>query len=221
MARKAFGESEVRDLEIADRNLDVYIPYASLRAYFKKTVHASHYDVISMRMADEDQLIPASRFIHHMISKLHGDADDFEVSVPLEKIRQAQQTKEVFNVIIVVIAAISLLVGGIGIMNIMLATVTERTREIGIRRAEGASQRNIMNQFLSEALLISLSGSALGLLVGMAGGRLVEAVFAFPVCFNPAIMLVAVMVSMFVGIGFGIYPAWLAARMDPVEALRS
>ncbi len=172
-------------------------------------------------MKHEEALLDMSRLVHRVISALHNEAEDFEVSVPLEKIRQAQQTKEVFNVIIVVIAAISLLVGGIGIMNIMLATVTERTMEIGVRRAVGASRRNILHQFLAEALLISLAGGGIGLIIGMLGGKLVELAFAFPVAFSVPIMLVAVLVSMLVGIGFGIYPAWLAARMDPVEALRS
>jgi putative ABC transport system permease protein len=156
-----------------------------------------------------------------MILELHHGADDFVVAVPLEAMRQAQRTKEVFNVIIVVIAGISLVVGGIGIMNIMLASVTERTREIGIRRAIGASCRDIMRQFLTEAVLIATAGGVLGLVLGVGSGLLIQALFAFPVAFNGWIMVVATATSMAIGIGFGLYPAWMAARMDPVEALRT
>jgi putative ABC transport system permease protein len=127
----------------------------------------------------------------------------------------------VFNVIITVIAAIALIVGGIGIMNIMLAAVTERTREIGVRRAVGASRNDILRQFLTEALLIAVAGGVLGLVVGIGGGLLIEAVFGFPVAFSVAIMVVATGTAMAVGVAFGLYPAWKAARMDPVEALRT
>jgi putative ABC transport system permease protein len=155
-----------------------------------------------------------------MIAELHYGADDFAVAVPLEALRQAQRTKEVFNLIIVVIAAISLIVGGIGIMNIMLASVTERMREIGIRRAVGASRRDILSHFLLEALLIASAGGLTGLILGVGSALLIQALFAFPVSFNGGIMLVATATSMAIGVGFGLYPAWKAARMDPVEALR-
>ncbi|MFT5128821.1 MAG: macrolide transport system ATP-binding/permease protein [Rhodothermales bacterium] len=221
MGHRDFTQSDVRDLQIRDRNQDIYIPYASLRTYYKKDAYDSQFDIISLRLSSEDALLPQSQYLHRMLRKLHHDAEDFEISVPLEKLKQAQETKEVFNVIIVIIAAISLLVGGIGIMNIMLANVTERTREIGIRRAVGASRSDVLNQFVIEALLISLLGGCFGLGLGLLGGAIIEAIFAFPVAFNPLIMAVAIMVSVLVGLVFGIYPAWLAARMDPVEALRS
>jgi putative ABC transport system permease protein len=127
----------------------------------------------------------------------------------------------VFNLLIIVIAAISLIVGGIGIMNIMLATVTERTREIGIRRAVGASRRTVLAQFLAEASMLSLTGGIIGLVAGIAGALAVEAVFGFTVAFDALIAVLAVCVSVAIGIGFGLYPAWKAARMDPVEALRT
>jgi putative ABC transport system permease protein len=218
MGERNFSQSDVRDLQIRDRNQDIYIPYSSLRAYFKKDSYDSQFDIISLRLKSEEALLPQSQYLYRMLSKLHHDADDFEISVPLEKLKQAQETKEVFNVII---AAISLLVGGIGIMNIMLANVTERTREIGIRRAVGASRSDVLNQFVIEALLISLLGGCFGLGLGLLGGAIIESIFAFPVAFNPLVMAVAILVSVLVGLVFGIYPAWFAARMDPVEALRS
>ena len=126
-----------------------------------------------------------------------------------------------FNAMLVIIAGISLLVGGIGIMNIMLATVTERTREIGIRRAVGASQRAVLAQFLAEASMLSAVGGVIGLLAGIAGALAVEAMFGFAVAFSPLIAILSVGISVGIGIVFGLFPAWKAARMDPVEALRT
>jgi len=221
MGAKEFGASDIADAAIQDRNRDVYLPYASLRTYFRKALRESPLDVISLRMDSDQQLLDHSQAIRRIISDLHDGAEDFAVAVPLESLKQAQRTKEVFNVIIVVIAAISLIVGGIGIMNIMLATVTERTREIGIRRAIGASQRDILRQFLAESVLISAFGGLTGILLGVGGGLLVQLVFGFPVAFSGGIMLLATGTSMVVGVVFGIYPAYLAARMNPVDALRN
>ena len=221
MAAKAFSTGGVADVTMVDRNQDVYLPHGSLRAYFRRVERESPFDAISLRMSREEDLLSASELIRRMIMELHHGADDFVVAVPLEAMRQAQRTKEVFNVIIVVIAGISLVVGGIGIMNIMLASVTERTREIGIRRAIGASCGDIMRQFLTEAVLIATAGGVLGLVLGVGSGLLIQALFAFPVAFNGWIMVVATATSMAIGIGFGLYPAWMAARMDPVEALRT
>ena len=220
MGRKAFSAGGVGDTAVVDRNHDVYLPHGSLRAYFRRLERDSPFDAISLRMADDARLLAQSEHVRRMVSELHQGADDFAVAVPLEALRQAQQTKEVFNVIIVVIAAISLIVGGIGIMNIMLASVTERTREIGIRRAVGASRRDILAQFLAEAVLIATAGGLLGLMLGVGSALLIQSLFSFPVAFNGWIMLVATVTSMAIGIGFGLYPAWKAARMDPVEALR-
>ncbi len=221
MQRKAFGESDIADINIVNRNRDIYIPYQILRLYFRKVSKDSELDMISLRMISDEKLIEQSELIKHIVGNLHEGAEDFGVFVPLEKLRQAQETKNVFNVIISVIAGISLLVGGIGIMNIMLATVTERTREIGIRRAVGASRLHVMQQFLAESLLIALFGGLVGIVVGVLGGLAIQSIFTFPVAFSGPIMLMATLVSMAVGVGFGLYPAWLAANMDPVEALRN
>jgi macrolide transport system ATP-binding/permease protein len=220
MGAKKFTESDISDLAVTNRNHDLYIPLSSLRTYFRKEANAGELDVISLRMQSDEALLQQSLAIKRIVSDLHNGGEDFAVSVPLESMRQAQRTKEIFNVIIIVIAAISLIVGGIGIMNIMLATVTERTREIGIRRAVGASRRDILSQFLAEALLISLFGGVLGLVLGLVCGLFIEMVFDFTVTFNLWIMLVAALTSMAIGVGFGIYPAWMAAQMNPVEALR-
>jgi len=220
MMAKDFGVSDVADAAVVDRNHDVYVPLATAHQVFPTRLRESPLDAISLRMHGDDILIERSAEMRRIIEARHEAAQDSVVVVPLEALKQAQRTKEVFNVIIAVIAAISLIVGGIGIMNIMLATVTERTREIGIRRAIGASRRDISAQFLCESILITALGATVGLVLGVLAGLLVQAVFGFPVAFSLPIAGLAVTSSLVVGIGFGLYPAWKAARMDPVEALR-
>ncbi len=221
MGRKAYASSDISDIAISDRNRDVYLPFSTLRSYYRKLTRESQMDVIALRMRSDDGLVERSQLARRIVADLHRGAEDYTVSVPLEVLRQAQATREVFNLLIIVIAAISLLVGGIGIMNIMLATVTERTREIGIRRAVGAGQRAVLAQFLVEASLLSAVGGIIGLLGGVAGALAVEAVFGFAVAFSPVIAVLAVGISVLIGIVFGLFPAWKAARMDPVEALRN
>ena len=173
MERKAFNASRITDVSVVNRNREIYLPYEVLRRYFRKDSKDSEIDVISLRMVTDKELVEQSRLVEYIVRDLHYEADDFTVAVPLEKLRQAQQTRDIFNVIIVGIAGIALVVGGIGIMNIMLATVTERTREIGIGRAVGASRRHVLQQFLMEALLIALVGGLLGIVVGVLGGGII------------------------------------------------
>ena len=154
-----------------------------------------------------------------VLNRFH-DSNDYEVIVPLELLRQAEQTKRIFNIVLGSIAAISLLVGGIGIMNIMLATVTERTREIGVRRALGAKKRDIITQFLVETVVLSVGGGLIGVMVGVitpfAVSRLADMVTIVTIWS----VLLAFGISGAIGIAFGLYPARSAAQLDPIEALR-
>ena len=142
------------------------------------------------------------------------------MSVPLALLRQAESTKRTFNIVLGSIAGISLLVGGIGIMNIMLASVTERTREIGIRRAIGAKRMQIVGQFLVETIVLSMIGGLIGVAVGMLIPALVTYFAGMPTIFTPHSIILSVGISMAVGIVFGIYPAIRAANLDPIVALR-
>ena len=140
--------------------------------------------------------------------------------MPREILRQRQRTQRVFNVVTGAVAAISLLVGGIGIMNIMLASVAERTREVGIRRALGARKRDVAAQFLVESSLLTAAGGVLGSALGLFGSAAIQLFAGWPTAVHPLMLVAALVVALAVGIGFGFYPAWHAAGLDPVEALR-
>ena len=174
---------------------------------------------LTVRVARTDQVIPVSQAISELMNHNHKKKD-FAVVVPLELLRRAEQTKRIFNIVLGSIAAISLLVGGIGIMNIMLSTVTERTREIGIRRALGARRRDITTQFLVETVILSGSGGLIGVALGLTIPFLVTWFAGMKTILTLWAPLLAFSISALVGVVFGLYPALRAAEMDPVEALR-
>ncbi len=168
----------------------------------------------------DDALIPeAAAIVERLLAQNHPRRD-FRLTVPLAQLLVAQKARKTFDLVLIVIAAISLVIGGIGIMNIMLTIVMERIQEIGIRRALGASQRDILLQFLAESVVLSSSGGVLGCLLGLGAVPLIAGLTGWPGVFTPAAVLIALVVSWLVGVVFGIVPAVQAARMNPVECLR-
>ena len=155
-----------------------------------------------------------------MLQRRHNTVVDFEITVPELLLKQEQRTKTIFNIVLGAIASISLIVGGIGIMNIMLASILERIREIGVRRAVGATQQDILFQFLSEAVLISVAGGVAGIIVGAGLSIGIERSAGIRTIVSFLSVFVAFGVSFAVGLGFGIVPAWRAAKQDPVVCLR-
>ena len=176
-----------------------------------------HEIVVEADSAESVPLVAAA--CREMLARNHNQGD-YELVVPLELLLRAEATKRIFNIVLGSIASISLLVGGIGIMNVMLATVTERTREIGIRRALGAKRRHIVMQFLVETVVLSVGGGLLGVILGLIIPLVVEATADMRTIVTPTAPLLAFLISAGVGVVFGLYPAARAARMDPVEALR-
>ncbi len=176
-----------------------------------------HQILVEIRSLEEVE--PAARAIETMLRRFHK-REDYRLSVPLALLREAETTRRTFNIVLGSIAGISLLVGGIGIMNIMLASVTERTREIGIRRAIGARRSHIILQFLVETSVLSGIGGIIGLALGMMIPLLITRLSGMPTYIPPWSLLLSFSISVLIGIVFGLYPALQAARLDPIEALR-
>lgn len=231
----------LEDLGIRDFNDDVYIPINTALVRFKnrakvtKKVFAnfnddenngnvfSNYhqiDRMVVQVAEAEQLRATANIIGRMLKRRHNGVEDYEIDVPLEKLEQQQKTQNTFNIVLAAIAGISLLVGGIGIMNIMLASVLERIKEIGVRRSLGAHQLDIVQQFLLEATIISLIGGVLGVVLGMAAADLIASSADIPTIVTSGSVALAFGVAALVGLVFGYVPAQRAAKLDPIKALR-
>ncbi len=225
-SRKAVagGEGSMRDFD-----LDMYIPLSTAKARFGEVIRrmsSGSFELekvelhsLTVEVDTLERVIATAGVIEDLLRR-HHRVRDYDIIVPLELLRQARETKRIFNIVLGSIAAISLLVGGIGIMNIMLATVTERTREIGIRRALGAKRRDIVMQFLSESIILSGFGGLIGLGLGVVIPYIVETSAGMRTQITPWSLVMALSISVAVGVLFGIYPANRAAQMDPIEALR-
>jgi putative ABC transport system permease protein len=176
-------------------------------------------DEAVLRVDDSRFVTSAAEVAKSLLARTTSGAQ-LDLIVPREILRQKEATQRIFNVVTGAIAAISLLVGGIGIMNIMLASVAERTREVGIRRALGATRKDIASQFLVESSLLTSAGGVIGAVLGILGAVLIQTFASWPTALSPLMLLLALVTALLVGIGFGFYPAWHAAQLQPMEALR-
>ncbi len=209
--------------------MEMMIPISTLEDHFGEVIfkHRSgsfeaekvELHEVTVRIDNPERVMPAADAIRHILERNHKNVD-YTMVVPLDLLRRAERTKQIFNIVLGSIAAISLIVGGIGIMNIMLATVTERTREIGIRRALGAKKKDIVVQFLIETVMLSGSGGVLGVALGLAIPILITHFAKMVTIIEVWSPVLAFSISVVTGILFGIYPAFRAAGMNPVEALR-
>ena len=217
------------NIQIPDQQVDAYIPIDVARTYFGEVIVRRTTGSRERKMVQLHQIIvevdrlenveSTANGIEEMIKRFHKKKD-YVISVPLALLRQAEATKRTFNIVLGSIAGISLLVGGIGIMNIMLASVTERTREIGIRRAIGATRRQIVGQFLIETVVLSTIGGFIGIGIGIAIPVLITYFSKMPTVITPTSIVLPLVISLAVGIVFGLYPASRAAKVDPIVALR-
>jgi len=221
LAPQLTAQGDVGGLPAADANNVIYVPTraAILRIEDVQARYRDEIDGIYLQMASEDSVTPAGTIIRGVLETSHRGASDYTVVLPAELLAQQQRTKRLFGFVMVAIASISLLVGGIGIMNIMLASVMERTREIGVRRAIGATRRDVIRQFLIETTLITVTGGFAGTVVGIALSQAVAYFAGWSTIVTVTSVVVASVVSVSVGIVFGLYPAVRAARLDPVHAL--
>ena len=217
------------NIQIPDQDIDVYIPLEVAQRYYgdifaKRTAGSEERERVELHQiivqVDDPKNAEAVGAGIETMLKLFHKKKDYAVSVPLALLKQAEATKRTFNIVLGSIAGISLLVGGIGIMNIMLASVTERTREIGIRRAIGAKRKQIVLQFLIETVVLSTTGGLIGLGIGVLIPSLIRYFSGMPTVITANGILLPLFVSMAIGIVFGIYPALNAAKVDPIIALR-
>ena len=218
-----------RGVEERNLNAEVLVPYTAALSQFSEitmrrqagTRELTKIDFSSLYIAADDleNVLPISQMVARVFEYGHDELD-YEVRVPLARLKLAEKKKRNNQLVLGFIAGISLLVGGIGIMNIMLATVTERTREIGIRRALGARQRDISAQFLVETVLLSTTGGAMGVVLGLTGSRLLSTLAQWTPIVSVWSVVVSFGLSVLVGIFFGMYPAIAAAKLDPIDALR-
>ena len=221
-------------------NKDVYIPLTTMSYKMDKYIEPSErkgtswrdmgkianaidrksIDQLTVKVTGDDKIIEVASIIKRILTRRHFNVNDYQIIIPEEIMAQKQKTQNIFNIVMGAIAGISLLVGGIGIMNIMLANIMERTKEIGIRRAVGATRQDVLNQFIYEALTISFVGGVLGIITGYILTSLISSYADWRTIITPFSVVLAFFVSILVGFVFGSYPAKKAAEKDPIESLR-
>jgi putative ABC transport system permease protein len=208
----------------SDNDDVVFIPSTTYRSKLQGDLYQFITGSIQVSAVSKDKTDEAQAQIEELLRRTHrireGSEDDFQVRNLAEMAQGQTEGAETMNSLLAGIALVSLLVGGIGIMNIMLVSVTERTREIGLRMAIGAKPRNILVQFMVEAIALSVLGGLLGVGAGLGAAQYLSSKFEWPMLVQPDVIAVAVVFSAVVGIGFGLYPAYKASRLDPIQALR-
>ena len=238
--RRTASSENLQELGIRDYNADVYVPVTTALLRFKNRAVVARNDIqrnrrddepeesnyhqldrVVVRVANSSELQASADVAARLLKRRHQDQLDFEIQVPELLLEQEQQTQDTFNFVLAVIAGISLLVGGIGIMNIMLASVMERIKEIGVRRSLGANQRDIVLQFLFEAVFISLIGGLIGVALGITAAGIISSYADIPTIVSWWSVLLSFGVAASVGLVFGIFPAQKAANQDPIKALRT
>jgi putative ABC transport system permease protein len=239
ITEKKITNDNIKNLGIRDFNMDVYIPVPTMLMRFNNRTlvtkadlqrrsdndggsepNFNQLDKLTIAFDKSEDVQPSVEIIRRILERRHNYVIDFEIIVPELLLEQEQSTKRIFNIVLGAIASISLIVGGIGIMNIMLASVLERTKEIGIRKAVGAKRHDILLQFLSEAVAISVSGGIIGIILGFATGFVIESLTDIKTIVSPFSVILSFAVSISVGLIFGITPARRASMQDTIELLR-
>jgi putative ABC transport system permease protein len=241
---KLISEKAQENLGIRDVNQDVYVPIKTFLIRYKNRKTNSEIgsssrgdqsgpkernprgnyhqiDKLTVQVNNSNELKSTAEVLSKMLKRRHNDLLDFEISIPIQLLKQQQKTKQIFNIVLSLIAGISLLIGGIGIMNIMLASVLERTKEIGIMRAIGATEGDVILQFLSESVLISVGGGIVGIILGVLCSYIIEIVSGIETVLTISSITLSFLIAVGVGLVFGIFPAKAAANKRPIDALRT
>ncbi len=239
VASRNISKDNAKSLGVRNYDSDIYIPINTMlmrienrskltsldvrQGYKRSSMNTGNYhqlDQLTVRVKNTDEIQTVAEIIKKMLTRRHNGVEDFEMVIPELLLKQEQDTKQIFNFVLGAIASISLIVGGIGIMNIMLASVLERTKEIGIRMAVGAKKTDVMTQFLSEAVAISISGGIIGIILGISASYAIEMSTEIKTFVSVWSVLISFVVSISVGLIFGILPAKKAANQDPIDLLR-
>ena len=220
LADRDLGKDQFEGVALGADADRVFVPLGSARARFRFQPMEDEIDRFLLRLKNPDQLAVGARVLGQVLDQRHAGAADYRMVVPQQLYRQNQKTQRIFSIVMGSIAGVSLLVGGIGIMNIMLANVLERRREIGLLRAIGARRQDIVARFLREAVVICASGALIGLLFGALLAYAIAAFAGWQVAWEPFGILASVLACLLIGIAFSIYPARQAAALDPIAAIR-
>ena len=220
LSEQTGGSQTIGSLAWRDLNQTMIVPLSALSGQGLTVTPAQRVGEIWVQAQKGERVVEIGRVLEHTLTRLHRGRQDFEIVIPRELLAQRYRTQQTFSVVVGSVAALALLVGGIGIMNIMLTSVVERTHEIGIRRTVGARRSDVTVQFLIESLMMTLIGGGMGIVVGVASSWGITAYAGWTTRVSPLAIFLGVFVSCLVGLVFGIYPATKAARLEPVDALR-
>ncbi len=215
------NKNDFQGVKIGGDSNRVFVPLSTSLKKFKSEFLASELDVIKLAIDKDYDPTIAAKAVSQLLELRHGESKDYKLVIPVELLEQQKKTQQIFNIVMACVAGISLLVGGIGIMNIMLANVLERTKEIGLLRAVGATQEDIKLQFLTESFVISVLGGILGVVFGLLLSEIIGFYSGWAVTWSLWAITLSLSICLIVGVSFGAFPAVKASRLSPIEALHS
>lgn len=215
------NKNEFQGIQIGGDRYTIFVPLSVSINKFASDILASELDSIKLNIAKGTDPVVAAKAIASLLDLRHGGLDDYSLIIPAALLEQQKQTQQIFNIVMACVAGISLLVGGIGIMNIMLANVMERTKEIGLLRAVGATQNDIRQQFIAESFTISVVGGLLGIFFGLVLSEIIGFYSGWAVSWSLMAIVLSLSICMVVGVGFGVFPAIKASKLNPIDALHS
>jgi putative ABC transport system permease protein len=214
-------KNEFQGVKIGGDRYRIFLPLSTSVQKFSNDLLTSELDTVKLNIAKTSDPVIASKAVEQLIQLRHGGIEDYSLVIPAALLEQQKQTQQIFNIVMACVAGISLLVGGIGIMNIMLANVMERTKEIGLLRAVGATQEDIKQQFIAESFAISVLGGILGIVFGLALSEIIGFYSGWAVSWSIPAIFLSLSICMIVGVGFGVFPAIKASKLNPIDALHS
>ena len=214
-------KDEFQGIKLGGEQRLVFIPLKTAIHRFENSALSSEVSSIKLQLSEGVDAIEAAKALSHLLGRRHNDVDDYKLIIPAALLAQQKKTQNIFNIVMSCVAGISLLVGGIGIMNIMLATVLERTKEIGLLRAVGATQKDIQIQFIAESFTISILGGILGIVFGILLSEIIAAYSEWAVSWSLGAIILSFSICSSIGLIFGVYPAVKASQLNPIDALQS